>query len=69
MQDVNTPTAVLVAYVTPEAADETALVAVARAKLPSYMVPSAIVRLAELPKLPSGKVGELSFAKFYFSDA
>ena len=28
----------------------------ARAKLPAYMVPSAIVKLAELPRLASGKV-------------
>ena len=56
LQDAHTPAAVLVAYVTPEAADEAAMLAAARAKLPHYMVPSALVRLAELPRLPSGKV-------------
>ena len=56
VQDANTPNAKLVAYVTPEAADEAALQAAAHAKLPHYMVPSAFMRLAELPRLPSGKV-------------
>ena len=56
LQDANTPTAVLVAYVTPETADEAVLLAAAHAKLPAYMVPSAIVKLAELPRLASGKV-------------
>ena len=56
LQDANSPTAVLVAYVTPETAVEAALLAAARAKLPAYMVPSAIVKLAELPRLASGKV-------------
>ena len=56
LQDANMPTAVLVAYVTPETADEAALLAAAHAKLPAYMEPSAIVRLAELPRLASGKV-------------
>ena len=32
------------------------MLAASRAKLPHYMVPSAFVRLAELPRLPSGKV-------------
>ena len=56
LQDANTPTAVLVAYVTPETADDAALLAAAHAKLPAYMAPSAIVKLAELPRLASGKV-------------
>ena len=46
----------LVAYVTPETVDESALMAAAHDKLPTYMTPSAIVKLAELPRLVSGKV-------------
>ena len=56
LQDAGTQAAVLVAYVTPETADEAALAAAARVKLPQYMVPSAFVLLAELPRLASGKV-------------
>ena len=56
LQDAHTPAAVLVAYVTPDTADEAAMLRAAHAKLPHYMVPSAFVRLAELPRLPSGKV-------------
>ena len=56
LQDAGTQAAALVAYVTPETADDTALAAAARAKLPQYMVPSAFVLLAELPRLASGKV-------------
>ena len=56
LQDAGTQAATLVAYVTPETADEIALAAAARAKLPQYMVPSAFVLLAELPRLASGKV-------------
>jgi AMP-binding enzyme C-terminal domain/Phosphopantetheine attachment site len=56
VQDANTPTAALVAYVTPEVVDVTALLTAARTKLPSYMVPGHIVKLAELPRLASGKV-------------
>ena len=56
MQDAHTPTALLVAYVTPETADEAALLTAVHAKLPAYMVPSAIIKLAELPRLASGKV-------------
>ncbi|MET9608865.1 amino acid adenylation domain-containing protein [Streptomyces sp. NPDC006512] len=53
----------LVAYVVPRAAaadtagpDLTALTDLAREHLPEYMVPSAIVALAELPVTPSGKL-------------
>ncbi len=56
LQDAGTPTAALVAYVTPQTADEAALAAAAAAKLPVYMHPSAYVLLAELPRLPSSKV-------------
>jgi AMP-binding enzyme C-terminal domain/Phosphopantetheine attachment site len=56
LQDAHTPAAVLVAYVTPETADEAAMLGAAHAKLPHYMVPSAFVLLVELPRLPSGKV-------------
>ena len=56
LQDGDTPNAALVAYVAPEEADQEALLKACRDKLPKYMVPSAVVRLAELPRLPNGKV-------------
>ena len=56
LQDGDTPNAALVAYVAPEEADQEALLEACSAKLPKYMVPSAVVRLAELPRLPNGKV-------------
>ncbi|MBL7256049.1 non-ribosomal peptide synthetase [Paractinoplanes lichenicola] len=46
----------LVAYVVPAEADVTALTERARENLPDYMVPSAIVPLAQLPLTPSGKL-------------
>ena len=56
LQDAGTQAAALVAYVTPATADVAALAAAARATLPQYMVPSAFVLLAALPRLASGKV-------------
>jgi surfactin family lipopeptide synthetase C len=56
LQDGDTPNAALVAYVAPEDADQKALLEACNAKLPKYMVPTAVVRLAELPRLPNGKV-------------
>ena len=56
LQDGDTPSAALVAYVAPEDADQEALLEACGAKLPKYMVPSAVVRVAELPRLPNGKV-------------
>jgi acyl-coenzyme A synthetase/AMP-(fatty) acid ligase len=61
LQDENTPNAALVAYVAPESAEQEAVLTACSAKLPRYMVPSAVVRLAELPRLPNGKVGVLSY--------
>jgi amino acid adenylation domain-containing protein len=45
----------LVAYVVGEAA-EPALLGAMKASLPDYLVPSAIVRLAALPRTPNGKL-------------
>ncbi len=56
LQDAGTSAAALVAYVTPQTADEAALAAAAAARLPTYMRPSAFVLLSEMPLLPSGKV-------------
>ena len=43
-------------YVAPETADTMAALEACRAKLPRYMVPSVVVHLPELPRLPNGKV-------------
>jgi acyl-coenzyme A synthetase/AMP-(fatty) acid ligase len=56
LQDGDKPGAALIAYVAPADADREAVLAACSAKLPRYMVPSAVVRLAELPRLPNGKV-------------
>jgi acyl-coenzyme A synthetase/AMP-(fatty) acid ligase len=56
LQDGDSPNAALVAYVTPESAEQEAVLAACSAKLPRYMVPSAVVQLAELPRLRNGKV-------------
>ncbi len=46
----------LVAYVTPAAADPAALRTAVRARLPAHMVPSIIMPLHAMPRLPNGKV-------------
>ena len=46
----------LVAYVTPAAADPAALKTAVSARLPAHMVPSIIVPLSAMPRLPNGKV-------------
>ena len=56
LQDSDKPSAALIAYVAPADADREAVLAACSAKLPRYMVPSAVVRLTELPRLPNGKV-------------
>jgi acyl-coenzyme A synthetase/AMP-(fatty) acid ligase len=56
LQDGDTANAALIAYVAPESAEQEAVLAACSAKLPRYMVPSAVVRLAQLPRLPNGKV-------------
>jgi acyl-coenzyme A synthetase/AMP-(fatty) acid ligase len=56
LQDGDKPNAALIAYVAPADADREAVLAACSANLPRYMVPSAVVRLTELPRLPNGKV-------------
>jgi acyl-coenzyme A synthetase/AMP-(fatty) acid ligase len=56
LQDGDSPNAALIAYVAPDSAVQEAVLAACSAKLPRYMVPSAVVRLAELPRLRNGKV-------------
>jgi amino acid adenylation domain-containing protein len=46
----------LVAFVTPAAVDSRAVLDAIRSRLPSHMVPSAVVTLDVLPLTPSGKV-------------
>ncbi|WP_421857977.1 non-ribosomal peptide synthase/polyketide synthase [Marinobacter salarius] len=46
----------LVGYVSGEGLDERAIKTQLREQLPEYMVPSHVVTLAELPKLPNGKL-------------
>ena len=59
LQDIDTPNAALIAYVEPASVDKEALLAACGAKLPRYMVPAVIVKLAQLPQLPNGKVKHL----------
>ena len=46
----------LVAYFSPATADQDAMTAAARKRLPQYMVPVAFVPLGSIPRLPTGKV-------------
>jgi len=46
----------LFAYVTGEAHDITALYAAVRERLPAHLIPAGIMRLAEFPSLPNGKI-------------
>ena len=55
LQDADTPSAALIAYVSPADVQQQAVLAACRARLPSYMVPTGVVPLAELPRLPNRK--------------
>ena len=46
----------LVAYVTPAAVDPAAVLAAVGARLPAHMVPSVVVPLDAMPRLPNGKI-------------
>ena len=46
----------LVAYVTPAAVDPAAVLAAVGARLPAHMVPSVVMPLDAMPRLPNGKV-------------
>ena len=54
----------LIACVEPAAVDMAALVAALAARLPPYMRPTAVVPMAELPRLPSGKIARRSLPGF-----
>ena len=57
LQDADKPTAAIVAYVTPAAVvSSDAVMAACQARLPHYMVPSAVVGLQVMPRLGNGKV-------------
>ncbi len=56
LQDAGTPKAAIVAYVTPASVLPEAVLAACRARVPSHMVPSAVVGLDTMPRLPNGKV-------------
>ena len=56
LQDASSPTAAIVGYVTPANTDGDAITAACRARLPHYMVPSAVVGLDVMPRLANGKV-------------
>ena len=56
LQDANTLTAAIVGYVTPADVESEAILAACRARLPHYMVPSAVVGLDIMPRLANGKV-------------
>ncbi len=46
----------LVAYVTPAAVDPAAVLAAVGARLPAHMVPSVVMSLDAMPRLPNGKI-------------
>ena len=46
----------LVAYAAPAAIDPAAVLAAVRARLPAHMVPSVVVPLEAMPRLPNGKI-------------
>jgi len=46
----------LVAYVTPAATDPADALAAVKARLPAHMVPSIVVPLDAMPRLPNGKI-------------
>lgn len=56
VKNAGTPSAQLVCYVTPESVDVGSLYRYAHTHLPSYMVPSAIVPIDEIPLKSEGKV-------------
>ena len=56
LQDAGQPTSALIAYVTPASVDASAVTAACTARLPHYMVPSAVVCLEVMPRLSNGKV-------------
>ena len=60
LQDADTSSASLIAYVSPAFVSTKAVVAACTARLPHYMVPSAVVCLEVMPCLNNGKVWHTS---------
>lgn len=56
VQDAGKTSAALIGYVEPASVSAEAVMAACRAKLSSYMVPSAVVCLEVMPRLSNGKV-------------
>ena len=69
VRNLGAPSAQLVAFVTPRSVDVHSLFEFARANLPSYMVPSSITALQEMPLKTEGKVDRIKLLNMTPPDA